>query len=171
MKLLFILGRVMVVGCGAADAPEISTKVFERDRDNDGQPDLRVETISRGTNAVLRVRSSRKGNRTAVSRSVMVGGELVMIETDDDGDGLFETLAAFLPGRQEMEVFSRSVDGSIKPTSAVTLEAYKKQNAAVVEFWDKTLGSGMSDEKLPELIQETQEKIRNAEREKVEKEK
>ena len=169
MKLLFSL--LMVFGCGAADAPDISTKIFERDRDKDGRLELRVETISRGTNTILRILNSSKGNRTAVSRSFIVGGELVMIESDDDGDGLFETLAIFLPGGQEMEVFSRGAGGSIKPVSAATLEAHKKQHAAIAEFWDKSLDSGMSEEKLPELIQETQKKLRSAEREKAAKEK
>ena len=76
-----------------------------------------------------------------------------------------------LPGRQEIEVFNRSVDGSIKPASPATLEAYKKQHAAIAEFWDKPPGKDASGEKIPELIQETRKKIQNVEREKVAKEK
>ena len=66
-----------------------------------------------------------------------------------------------------MEVFTRQVDGSVWPVSAQTLAAYKKQHAAISEFWDKAFHKDTDTDKAMEMMKETQKKIRAAEREKT----
>jgi hypothetical protein len=91
-----------------------------------------------------------------------------MMESDDHKSGKLDTVVVYNPGKDDMEVFTRQADGSVKPVSARTLQAYKQQNAAVSDFVRTTLtGTNMSDAELSERIQETQQKIQDAEKQKT----
>jgi hypothetical protein len=61
-----------------------------------------------------------------------------------------------------MEVFIRQQDGSVIPVSAQTLAAYRKQNAAIVDFFEKAFGKGTDTDKAMELMEEAQRKIQAA---------
>jgi hypothetical protein len=167
MKLFAIFILFVALGCRAQDTKDITTKVFERDRDKDGKPDVRIETVSRGKTAILRVHRTIKGGVTNTARSYMVAGDSVMTESDEDGDGVFETVAIYHPAKTEMEVFTRQTDGSVRPVSAQTLAAYKKQHAAISEFWDNAFDKDTDTDKAMEMMKETQKKIRDAEKEKT----
>jgi hypothetical protein len=67
----------------------------------------------------------------------LVGGDLVMTESDEHKSGRFDTVAVYHPGTEEMEVFTRLPDGSVTPASTHVVQAYKKQNAEISEFIDK----------------------------------
>ena len=144
---------------------DLTTKVFEHDRDKDGKFERRIETISRDSTAILRVFTKINDGVTNTSRSYQVADDLVMTESDDDGDGVFETIAIYHPAKSEMEVFTRKKDGSVQPVDAQTLAAYKRQNAAISDFWDKAYDT--DEDNIIELIQETQKQIRDAEKEKT----
>jgi hypothetical protein len=161
--LLFVALRGLAV-----DTSDITNRVVERHGTNDGRVDYRVEYVYRGKSKVLAVMSRRnmQGLLAVTSRSYLVGGDLVMTESDEDGDGVFETIAVYRPGTDDMEVFTRQPDGSIRPVSTQTLQAYKKQNAAISEFWDKAFDKKFDEKKLPDLIRETQKKIQEAEHQK-----
>ena len=167
MKLFVIFVLFVAVGCRAQNTNDITTKVFERDRDKDGKPDVRIETVSRGKTPILRVHQSTKGGVTGTTRSFMVGGDTVMMEADENGDGFFETIAVYHAAKNDMEVFTRQRDGSVQAVSAQTLEAYKEQHAALTEFWDKAFDKDTDPDKIGDRIQETQKKIRDAEKEKT----
>jgi ABC-type Fe3+-hydroxamate transport system substrate-binding protein len=101
----------------------------------------------------------------------MVGGEMVMMEADEDGDGFFETTIVYRPSKSDMEVFTRSRDGSVTPVSAHTLAAYKKQHAAITELWDHAFDKDTDADKFIDRMQDTQRKIRDAEKEKKDEKK
>ena len=90
-----------------------------------------------------------------------------MTEIDEDGDGIFEIVAFYHPAKNDMEVFTRLTNGTIRAVSAQTLAAYKKQNAAMSEFWDKAFDRDTDTDKAMEMMKETQKKIRDAEKEKT----
>ena len=96
---------------------------------------------------------------------------MVAIETDEDRDGFFERLVVYRSGTAEMEVFARQRDGSVQPVSGQTLQAFKKQNAAISEFWDKAFSKDADPDKLEDSIRETQKKVRDAEKEKTDEKK
>jgi hypothetical protein len=150
-----------------ADDTNITRKVFEK-KDKDGKVVSSYETIYRGKARVMLVirRPNKDGVMIVTARSYLAGGELVLTESDEDHDGTLETLACYSPAKNEMEVFIRQPDGSVKPVSAKNLEAFKKQNAAVSQFWDKAFEKDTSGEELSKSIRATQKKIQNAEREK-----
>src|SRR5687767_9324340 len=116
MKLIAILILFTIVGCKAQDTNGITTKVFERDSDKDGKADVRIETISRNKTVIFRIYATVRSGVTNISRSYFSSGELVMTETDETADGFFERVAVYYPaGTNEMEVFDRRPDGSVRP--------------------------------------------------------
>lgn len=58
-------------------------------------------------------------------RGYFAGGEFVMAESDEDGDGFFETVTLFPDDLHKMEVFLRQTDGSIKPLDSEQLRELK----------------------------------------------
>jgi hypothetical protein len=69
-----------------------------------------------------------------------------MIESDENGDGFFESVAVFDPVTDDFEMFTRQADGSVKPVSTEALEAIKKKKVAADESLGKLLHN-MSDKK------------------------
>lgn len=166
MKTFFSLLLFAALAAHAEDASDITTKVSER-RNKDGSLRWRIETTSRGKTPVLQVYQSSKGGVTGTTRSYMAGGEVVMMETDEDGDGVFETIIAYRPQNTGMEVFTRQRDGSVRPVSAQAHAAYKEKLAAITGLWDKALDKDMDKEKFVESVRQTQQKIRDAEKGKI----
>lgn len=148
----------------------ITTKVFERDRDQDGRMDYRMETFFRDGRKVLLVTSklNADGKMAIVSRSYLVDGNMVLIEADENGDGVFETILATNPETNDYEVFTREIDGTAQPASDRVVEAYKKQMSAVEQFFDEALSKDANPDKFEELMRAAQKKIQDAEREKKE---
>lgn len=163
MIMLFV-----ATGCHAQETNGITRKVFERDSNKDGKPDLRIETVYRdGTKAmVVWSKPDAQGVLKITSRSYFAGGDMITTESDEDRDGVFETLAVYRVGTTDMEVFTRHRDGSVTPVSRQTLDAYKKQNAALDDFWEKAFDTNTTTDKAMELMEETRRKIQAAEKEK-----
>jgi hypothetical protein len=169
MKIFVIILLFVAIGCYADDTTDITNKVFEK-KDKDGKVSFRLERIYRGKDMVMMesFRPNAQGVLVLGTRSYWVGGDLVMMESDDHKSGKLDTVVVYNPGKDDMEVFTRQADGSVKPVSARTLQAYKQQNAAVSDFVRTTLtGTNMSDAELSERIQETQQKIQDAEKQKT----
>ena len=147
---------------------DITTTVSERSGP-DGRPYLRIETVYRGKSKILQITSRRnqQGTMLVASRAYLANGKLLMTECDDNGDGFFESLAIFEPATDDLEMFIRQPDGSVKPVSTQTLQASKKQNAAVSEFWGQAFQQKeLTDEKIDQLFGEMRKKILDAEQEK-----
>src|SRR5579859_6561813 len=64
---------------------DITTKILERTKD--GKPEVRVETVYRGTGKILQTLSltNKQGTLAIVGRSYYVGGDLVLSESDENG--------------------------------------------------------------------------------------
>jgi hypothetical protein len=164
MRILFIILMLVSVGCQAQDEAGITRKVVEPDTNKDGKPDTRIETISRDGKKIMMIWSKPDalGKMKVTSRSYMVGGDIVTTETDQDRDGVFESVAVYRPGTMEMEVFTRMPDGAVVPVDQKTLEAHKKQHAAITELWDKFYDETNDSDKGLELLKEAQRKIQEA---------
>ena len=146
---------------------DITTKVYEHDLDG-GKGHLRAEKVYRGDKRILTILRTTHGGVTKTSRSCEIGDDIVMIESDDDGDGTFETFSLYRSGTKDMEMFTRQADGSVKPVSARTLKATRKQLATVNDAVEKLFqNEGLTDEQFEKLIEETQKKIQDAEKEKT----
>jgi hypothetical protein len=119
---------------------DITTKIFER-TGVAGKPDLRIETVYRGDMKVLQIMSHRneQGAMVVVSRSYFVDGKLEMVESDNDGDGCFESVAIFNPKTEDFEMFTRQKDGTVKPISTEALATIKKKKAEADESVKKML--------------------------------
>jgi hypothetical protein len=167
MKTLFII-ILFGASLAYADDTNITSKVFEK-RDTNGMVNFRMETVYRGKTKVLMTisRPNKDGAMVVTSRNYLVGGDLVLTEADDRHDGTLQTIAIYHPGNDDMEVFTRLPDGSVKPVSTKTLQAYKKQIAALPDFmdWYQTK-TNMTNAELEKLVKETQKKILDAEKEK-----
>ena len=60
------------------------------------------------------------------SRAYHVGGELVVIEADEDHDGTLETFVVFGPGANSIEAFTKKGEQPI-PADLQVLEKYKNE--------------------------------------------
>jgi hypothetical protein len=170
MKLFAIFALFFVaLDCRAQENRAVTSKVAEHDRNKDGKPDVRLETFYRGAQKVMLVLSHQnaQGVMAATERSYLVGGDMITTESDEDRDGVFETIAVYRPGTDDMDVFKRQADGSVKPVDAQTLAAHKKQNVAIKELWDKAFDKDMDGEKFLDRMKEARKKIRDAEKEKT----
>ena len=168
MKILvaLFLSCAAVIGDDNTNAPDLTVKISEHERDG-GKTRLHVETTYRNKKPIIQAFCTVRGGVTNASRSYLVGGDLVMIETNDNGDGLFEAFFIYRPGTKDIEMFTRKTDGSVKPVSSQTLLATKKQiataNDAVVKLFHK---DGLTDREFEDLVLDTQKKIQAAEKEK-----
>lgn len=167
MRTLVVILLFVAIGCYAGDTSDITSKTFEK-TNKDGKVSFRMVTTYRGKEKVLMetFRPNAQGMLVISSRSFLAGGDLVVTEGDEHKSGKLDTIAVYLPGTDDMEVFTRQPDGSVKPVSTPTLEAYKQQTAAVSNFFG-SMGTNASDEEISEKFQEAQKKIQDAEKQKT----
>ncbi len=157
MRYLLMILLAVTTGCNGQETNGITKKVIEHDKNKDGKPDIRIETVFRHGERIMVSWSKpdAKGDLRVSSRSYFVGGDMVTTESDDDKDGIFKTFVVYRAGSKEIEVFSRQRDGLVAPVSGQSLAAYKKQLAAINEFWDKALDTNTSIDKSMQLMEET----------------
>ena len=167
MRLLVIILLFVAVGCYADDTSDITSKVFEK-TNTDGTVSFRMVTTYRGKEKVMMetFRPNAQGVLIIRSRSYLAGGDLVMTESDEHKSGRFDTIAVYRSGTDDMEIFTREADGSVKPVSTRTLSAYKQQTAAASDFFSE-LPTNASDAEISEQLQKTRQKIQNAEKQKT----
>jgi hypothetical protein len=162
MKILVAFLLLVAFGCCGQDTSGITNKVTEVDRDNDGRIDIRIEMAYRGKAKVMMTMSRRnqQGVMKIESRSYLVGGELVMVESDQDGDGTFESITVFRPDTDSIEMFTRQPDGTVQPVSTKKLDSNKRQKA-VADASMKRLFDGpeMTDKELGDLMEQSRQKI------------
>jgi hypothetical protein len=107
---------------------------------------------------------------TVASRTYCANGKALMIESDDDGDGIFEHVMVFQPGTNDFELFVRRPDGSVKPESTKKIELLKKQEAVTDNSMRKLIqGPEKSDADIAKLLQEARQKIQDLEEQKTNK--
>lgn len=88
---------------------------------------LIIQKTYRGSECIM-VEMDDRGKKT---RTFKVGGKVVAIEADEDGDGFFESLMVFDPDTGKYELFIKSMNGSIIPLDSEKLEKFnaKKESA------------------------------------------
>jgi len=125
--------------CYAQDAT-ITTKSFVIPGRH-GRPDVRCERTYRGKTCIMTVVSEKRasGEFVPYARSFELGYALV-VESDEDRDGFFETLAISDDVSQNhLEVFTRDRDGTLHPISGEKLAKIKETNRLIVQFWKEAL--------------------------------
>ena len=167
MKILIIL-ILSCVSLYSADVTtttnvvgDITTKISERP-DKNGKPELRIETVNRGKTKVMVITSRRnqQGVMAVTARSYLADGKLVMVESDEDGDGTLESVMVLAPDTDNFEMFTRQPDGSVKPVSTEKLDSIKRQKAVADESMRKLFGRpDMTDEELKDLLVTNRQKI------------
>jgi hypothetical protein len=167
MRTLVIILLFAAIGCYAGDISDITSKVFEKTNE-DGKVSFRMVTTYRGKEKAMMetFQPNVQGVLTITSRSYLAGGDLVMTESDEHKSGRFDTIAVYHPGTDDMEIFTRQADGSVKPVSTQTLSAYKQRAAAASDFFSE-LPTNASDAEISKRLQEMRQKIQDAEKQKT----
>jgi hypothetical protein len=167
MRILVIISLFVAIGCYAGDTSDITNKTFEK-TNKDGAVSFRAVTTYRGKKEVMieTFRPNAQGVLSITSRSYLAGGDLVMTESDEHKSGRFDTIAVYHPGTDDMEVFTCGSDGSVKPVSTRTLSGYKQQAALASDFFSG-LPTNASDAEISKRLQETRQKIQDAEKQKT----
>jgi len=150
---------VTILAGRANDAYGLSTKMTEVDSDKDGQPDVRMEVISRhgAKQMMVMSRADESGAWKVTARSFYVGPHMAVTESDEDGDGFFEMVAVYREDPEDVNAFLRERDGSVRPSEAKMVEALRKQNALLTEFWSRP---ERDPERMEAAIMEAREKIK-----------
>jgi len=115
MKMIWtLLACLVLVGCRSHSRPSGELRT-ERSSGTKGF----LERTYRGDELVL-LHHSNGVNRTQ-SRVYYFAGREAFAESDDDGDGFFETLTVFGDSMSEFDMYTRQPDGSVVPVSASVL--------------------------------------------------
>jgi hypothetical protein len=167
MKRLFV-AFVIACRCYAGDSTEIRTVVRDSpQRDTSGQPIAHLEETFRGKERILLTMRSIKGGVTSTTRTFIVGGVEVFVESDEDGNGRFDTIVAINEAKGGLEVFKRQPDGSVKPADEKTVAAFKRQFGAIAGFWDQMLGKDAPSDKFLESAKALKKELQEAEKQKT----
>jgi len=148
--------------CSAQTGDIVVKDTTEYDRDKDGTPDLLRDIHRRGDMRVfVNTRRKLSSGVWSVTRMYLVSNEIVSVEDDRDGDGVFESMIAFNSSKSDLEVFLRREDGStfVAPTSVKA--SFQKMVRAIDELWSNA--DGVEDWEAAEgLIERAQESVRAA---------
>jgi hypothetical protein len=153
---------LVAFGCCGQDTSGITNKVTEVDLDEDGKMDVRIETLYRGKTKVMMIMSRRnqEGVMAVTARSYLADGKLVMVESDEDGDGTLESVTVFEPDTDRFEMFTRQPDGAVKPVSTQKLDFIKRQktvaDACMKELFET---SEMTDKEIGDLLEKHRQRI------------
>lgn len=164
MRMLVTILLFVAVGCYAGETSDVTTKDFNK-TNQDGVVSFRMVTTYRGNEKVMMetFRPNTQGVLTMTSRSYFVGGDLLMTESDEHTSGRFDTIVVNHPGTDDIEVFTRGADGSVKPVSTRKLKAIQQEAAAAADFF-KGLPTNASDAEISKRLQETRQKVQDAEK-------
>ena len=112
------------------ESAAIRTEEEEFDRPEHGT--FRVKKFFRGDMLVMTTMSSNKLR----TRSLHFRNEDRYIESDEDLDGFYESIAVYGDSMHDFEMFRRTPDGSVEPISSDEyLELKEKSFNAMLQFW------------------------------------
>ena len=163
MRSVVVVGFLLAAVVSRADGADregVSTKTAEVDRDKNGRPDVRTEILSRDGQKQMMVmsRADESGEWRVTARSFYVGPHMAVTEADEDGDGFFEMVVVYREDPKDVNAFVRERDGSVRPAATKVVEALRKQDAVLTEFWSKTVSD---QENFKEAMREVQEKMKD----------
>lgn len=87
---------------------------------------LSIERTYRGNQCI--VFEMTVGN--ARTRAFRINGKTVMVESDEDGDGFFESFVVFDPETGDFEWFTRTTDHVVRPVGSEKLQELKSKKHA-----------------------------------------
>ena len=96
------------------------------------------ETFFRnGRKILLTVKTLDKQGQWKVTRSYEIDKHTSVSESDEDGDGHFETLAIFYNEGKSIEAFERRKNGDVVPFSPQKLKVLREQYAKLSEIFEQ----------------------------------
>jgi hypothetical protein len=144
------------------ETSEVTSQVFERDL-NGGKTHYRIETFFRGKTRVLRVFRKTEAGVTTTTRSYEVG-DIMVIEGD-------ELLIVENTKTNQLEMFSRQPDGSVRPVDAKTLALTKEEFEEMSKFWTKAFDKSTDVHNFVESGKALREKLKELEKAKTKEQK
>lgn len=169
MKTLVAFLMLVALGCCGQDTSGITNKVTEIDRDKDGKTDVRIETLYRGKTKVMMITSRRNQQDVMAvqTRGYLADGKMVMVESDEDGDGTLESVIVFKPNTDTFEMFTRQPDGTVKPVSTQRLDSLTRQSAVASESLRELFdGPEKTAKEIEDLLEKNRQKIKAIKKEK-----
>ena len=156
----WLIPLFLLTPCRGAEDEEMRVETAEVDSDKDGQSDVRTEVTMRGKERLMMVMSRRDKSaswRTS-TRSFYAGTNACATESDEDGDGFFENLVVYGENPEDVSMFVRGKDGSVRPADAKTVAALRKQTALISEFWSSPVRR--DPKKVDAAIDESRDKLK-----------
>ena len=118
-KSLFVF--IFVIAAIAGDLAIVRT-----DKKTNPETGVTIERTYRGEKCILfeMVEKNRK------TRLYVMDGKSVAAESDEDGDGFYESIMIFDPKGGDFECFIRATNGSVTPMDSAKLQDIKSKKAA-----------------------------------------
>lgn len=124
----------------------VTNKTLRRGKDNNGIPELQIETHRRGPEKVfVQIRKVRSRGVMSITSSYYVKGKLVCIEEDKNGDGVFETMVVFGADHHQFEVFVRNTNNAVAVAPSSIKRSYEAIFNTIEGFWDDVNDSQNED--------------------------
>jgi hypothetical protein len=112
--------------------PHVASKIYEY-KDKAGKCVGSMEQVYRGNDEIMMVMRSLNslGDLVVSSRSYFIHGDMVMTEMATRKDDKLDTIIFRHPGSDDLEVFRRQADGSVRPASTELVQAFINQNSVM----------------------------------------
>ncbi|MEI8291613.1 MAG: hypothetical protein WCH99_19265 [Verrucomicrobiota bacterium] len=119
MKILtpiLCLAAFVAIGCFANETNHVTSETHEF-RDKAGKLVGSYEDFFRGKDKIMMTTSSvnSQGKLALRSRTYFLHGDMVTTELAVRKDDKLDTILVYHPGKEGLEVFRRSSDGSVRP--------------------------------------------------------
>ena len=180
MKTLVIIIVMAITGCFAAETniitsqtrddglffgfaskvvnepPYVASKIYEY-KDNHGKCVGSMEEVYRGNDKIMMVMRSLNslGDLVVSSRSYFIHGDMVMTEMATRKDDKLDTIIFRHIDSDDLEVFRRQADGSVRPASTELVQAFINQNSVM----SKMGSDDFNDVKNQKILEELGDKI------------
>jgi hypothetical protein len=142
-----------------SEPPRVTSKISDY-KDKDGKCISSLEEIYRGKDEIMLVTRSlnSKGDLVVKSRNYIIHGNIVMSEMAFDKGDKLNIILVRHPGSENLEVFRRQDDGSVRPASTELVQAFINQDSAMSRMGP----DDFNDAKNQEIIEELGKKITEA---------
>ena len=128
--LLAIVSCILLAGCRQTDTPNVADATLRTESEEFTRPSVgkvTIESTYRGDERILMVMSYSN----VTTRTFCIHGDPVYVETDENGDGVFESLMISGETMSTFEQFRRTPEGTVEPISKEEyLELHQKIGVA-----------------------------------------
>jgi hypothetical protein len=135
-----------------SEPPHVTSDIQEF-KDKDGKCFTSVEQVYRGKDEIMSVVRSlnSQGDLVVKSRNYFFHGDIVMTEMAVRMDDKLDTILLRHPGSEDLEVFRRQDDGSVRPANPELVQAFINQESAIAKIGSDNFNDVKNREKLEEL--------------------